>query len=194
MHHPHGHDCYMNSKPCPSFPCFFGERHGKPQKKQGYFIPTEPLKSLEKKGKNAQKNKEFLAGRKKQGIPKKQGKEGQGRKRSVCNCPCHLGLTNFVYAVFAMAIVHKQDNIANTEAHVSAATTKAYCSTERPYGIQTNVALKLLQKQLSCQEPLLFNHFFRLSLLFHFQEFLAFWSVSASFGHPKPQKLAEMKF
>ena len=48
------------------------------QKKQGFFIPTEPLKSLEKKGKKLKKNKEILAGQKKQGIPKKQGKEEQG--------------------------------------------------------------------------------------------------------------------
>ena len=31
------------------------------QKKQGLFIPTEPLTSLEKKGKNTQKSKEILA-------------------------------------------------------------------------------------------------------------------------------------
>ena len=58
----------MGSKPCPSFPCFFGKRQGKPPKKQGFFIPTEPLKSLEKKGKTpkkprnssqGEKNKEF---------------------------------------------------------------------------------------------------------------------------------------
>ena len=29
----------------------FQENAGKPTKKQGFFIPTEPLKSLEKKGK-----------------------------------------------------------------------------------------------------------------------------------------------
>ena len=60
---------------------FFGKRQGNPQKKQGFLIPTEPLKSLEKKGKTLKK---------KQGIPrkekktrnskKKQGKEGQGSK------------------------------------------------------------------------------------------------------------------
>ena len=48
-------------KPCPSFPCFFfGKRPAKPPKKQGFFIPTEPPKSLEKKGKMLKK---------KQGIP-----------------------------------------------------------------------------------------------------------------------------
>ena len=52
-----------------------------PPKKQGFFVPTEPLKSLEKKGKTVKKNKEIHAKkrRKKQGIPKKQGKEGQGK-------------------------------------------------------------------------------------------------------------------
>ena len=55
------------SQPCPSFPCFF-EKAGKTTKKQGFFIPTEPLKSLEKK-------------------EKKQGKEGQGgisRPKTLC--------------------------------------------------------------------------------------------------------------
>ena len=48
------------------FLVFFKEkgRENPPPKKQGFFIPTEPLKSLEKKGKNAQKNKELLARRK----------------------------------------------------------------------------------------------------------------------------------
>ena len=63
--------------PCPSFPCFFGKCHGKPPKKQRFFIPTEPLKSLEKKGKTLKKTRNFSQG-KKQGIPQKQGKEGQG--------------------------------------------------------------------------------------------------------------------
>ena len=36
--------------PCPSFPCFFGKRQGKPPKKQGFFIPPASLTSLEKKG------------------------------------------------------------------------------------------------------------------------------------------------
>ena len=41
---------------------FFGKRQGKPPKKQGFFIPTEPLKGEE--GENAQKNKEILAAEK----------------------------------------------------------------------------------------------------------------------------------
>ena len=58
---------------------FFGKRQGKPPKKQGFFIPTEPLKSLEKKGKTLKKTRNSSQGEKKQGIPnKKQGKEGQG--------------------------------------------------------------------------------------------------------------------
>ena len=35
------------------------KRRGKPPKKQGFLIPTEPLKSLEKMGKTLEKNKEF---------------------------------------------------------------------------------------------------------------------------------------
>ena len=57
---------------------FFWKKAGKTTKKQGFFIPTEPLKSLEKKGKNGQKNKEILARRKNKEFQKKQGKEGQG--------------------------------------------------------------------------------------------------------------------
>ena len=49
----------------------------KTPKKQGFFIPTEPLKSLEKKGKTLKKTRNSSQG-KKQGILKKQGKEGQG--------------------------------------------------------------------------------------------------------------------
>ena len=54
--------------PCPSFPCFLGKRQGKPPKKQGFFIPTEPLKIPGKEGKNARKNKEILARRKNKEI------------------------------------------------------------------------------------------------------------------------------
>ena len=39
---------------------FFGNRQGEPPKKQGLFILSEPLKSLGKKGKTAEKSKEFL--------------------------------------------------------------------------------------------------------------------------------------
>ena len=49
-------------------------------KKQGFFMPTEPLKSLEKKGKTVKKTRKCPQGEK-QGIPKKQGKEGQGINR-----------------------------------------------------------------------------------------------------------------
>ena len=62
--------------PCPSFPCFFGKMPGKPPKKQGFFIPTEPLKSLEKKGKTLKKTRNSSHG-KKQGIPKKKTRKGR---------------------------------------------------------------------------------------------------------------------
>ena len=67
----------LETVPCPSFPCFFGKSQGKSPKRQGFFIPTEPLKSLERKGKILKKTRNSLQG-KKQGISKKQGKEGQG--------------------------------------------------------------------------------------------------------------------
>ena len=48
--------------------------------KQG-FIPTEPLKALEKKGKCRKKNKEFLAGARNKEFPK-QGKQEQEKNRN----------------------------------------------------------------------------------------------------------------
>ena len=63
------------SIPCPSL--FFWKKARKTTKKQGFFKPAEPLKSLEKKGKTLEKTRNSSPA-KKQGIPKKQGKEGQG--------------------------------------------------------------------------------------------------------------------
>ena len=75
--------------PCPSFPCFFGKLQGKPPKKQGFFYPCRTPKIPGKEAKDAQKAKEFLAGEKK-GIPKKQGKEGQGTKPPAKSCDVGL--------------------------------------------------------------------------------------------------------
>ena len=61
--------------PCPSFPCFFGKTRGKPPKKQGFFIPTEPLKSLEKKGKTLKKTRNSSQGKKTRKSKKKQRKD-----------------------------------------------------------------------------------------------------------------------
>ena len=49
-------------EPCPSFPCFFGKKGKEDHKKTRFIIPTEPLKSLEKKGKTLEQ---------KQGIPRR---------------------------------------------------------------------------------------------------------------------------
>ena len=70
----------LMSEPCPSFPCFFGKRHGKPPKKQGFFIPTEPLERREKRS----KNKELLAGEKNKEFQKNK----ERKDRDVCNFPC----------------------------------------------------------------------------------------------------------
>ena len=55
------------------------------------IIPTEPLKSLEKKGKTLEKTRNFLQG-KEQGIQKKnkkrKDKEGQGRDNGCKSSPC----------------------------------------------------------------------------------------------------------
>ena len=81
-----GYGLWKKDCPCPSFPCFFLEKgRENHQKKQGFFIPTEPLKFLEKKGKTLKKNKEILARRKKQGIPKKKSKEWKDRGATLCN-------------------------------------------------------------------------------------------------------------
>ena len=70
---------FSTGLPCPSFPCFFWKKARKTaRKKQGFFYPYRTPKIHGKEGKNAQKNKEFLAGRKNKEFPKKQGKEGQG--------------------------------------------------------------------------------------------------------------------
>ena len=69
--------CTGKKKPGPSFPCFFcGKWQGKPPKKQGFFIPTEPLKSLKKEGKNAQKQKK----REKRSKKQKKGKNAKKNK------------------------------------------------------------------------------------------------------------------
>ena len=61
---------------CPPFPWFFfGERQEKPPKKQGLFIPTEPPKSMEKKGK-------------KQGIPRRGKTQGIPKERKERVSPC----------------------------------------------------------------------------------------------------------
>ena len=55
------------------------EWHRKPLKKQGFFIPTKALKSLEKKGKTLKKKGRLPRKGKKQGIQKKT-KGGTGQK------------------------------------------------------------------------------------------------------------------
>ena len=57
---------------------FEGGKQGKPPKKQGFFLSAEPLESLGKKGKNAQKSKGNSL-QKKRNPQKKQGKEDQGK-------------------------------------------------------------------------------------------------------------------
>ena len=72
---------YREQKTLSFLSLFFGKNARKTSKKQGFFIPTEPLKSLEKKGKTLKKTRKSSQG-KKQGIPKKQVKEGLGSART----------------------------------------------------------------------------------------------------------------
>ena len=62
--------------PSPSFPCFFGKEGRENHQNKDFFISTEPLKSLEKKGKKLPKN-EFLAGKKKNKEFKKKTRTGR---------------------------------------------------------------------------------------------------------------------
>ena len=84
----------MESGPsqCPSFPCFFGGKWPeKPPTKQGFAIPTEPLKSLEKKGKTLKKTRNFSQGRKKtrnskRNMERKTGSKSLGKENTVLGC------------------------------------------------------------------------------------------------------------
>ena len=67
--------------PCPSFPCFFEKGKKNHQQNKEFFIPSEPLKPLEKKGKTLKKNKEFLAGEKDKEF--KKNKERKDRVNSL---------------------------------------------------------------------------------------------------------------
>ena len=65
--------------PCPSF-VFLKKRQGNPLKKQGLFIPTEPLKSLEEKGKTVKKTRKSSQGEKTRNSPKtRKGRTGYVR-------------------------------------------------------------------------------------------------------------------
>ena len=52
------------------FLAFSGKRQGKPPKKQGFSVSSEPLKSLQKEGKTLKKSKEFLEKQKSKEIQK----------------------------------------------------------------------------------------------------------------------------
>ena len=68
------------SLPCPSFPCFFFWEKAKEnhQKKQGFFIPSEPLISLEKKGKPLRKTRNSPQGKNKEFQKNKEEKDRVG--------------------------------------------------------------------------------------------------------------------
>ena len=56
---------------------FFGKRQGQPPKKQGFVIPTEPPKTLEKKGKTLKKTRKSLQGEKNKEFQKtRKGRTG----------------------------------------------------------------------------------------------------------------------
>ena len=58
---------------------FFGKGQGKPPKQQGFFIATEPLKSLEKKRKTVKKTRKSSQGKKTRKSKKtRKGRTGSG--------------------------------------------------------------------------------------------------------------------
>ena len=72
---------------------FFWKKAGKNTKKQGFFIPAEPLKSPKKKGKTLKKKKEFLArGKSKEFQENKERKDRDCPRakyiveKSCCHC------------------------------------------------------------------------------------------------------------
>ena len=70
--------------PCPSFPCSFGKRQGKPQKKTRIIYPSRSPKIAGKEGENAQNNEEFLAREKKnKEFQKNKERTGWGRSNLV---------------------------------------------------------------------------------------------------------------
>ena len=91
--------------PCPSFPCFLRNRQRKPPKKQGFFIPTEPLKSLEKKGKKLEKTRKSSKKRRKNKEIQKKNKERKDRAAAQVSSnkvldrgPCHLWHPRSIHA------------------------------------------------------------------------------------------------
>ena len=92
------HFALKTLEPCPSFPCFlFWKRQGKPPKKQGFFTPTEPQDSLEKKGKTPPPPKKKKTRNSSQGTKqviskneerKDREKPSKGRDLLLASC-CH---------------------------------------------------------------------------------------------------------
>ena len=65
------------------FLVFFGKRQGKPPKKQGFLIPTEPLKSLEKERKTLKKTRNSSQGKNTRNSQKaRKGRTGPGTQFS----------------------------------------------------------------------------------------------------------------
>ena len=60
--------------PWSSFPCLFGKQQGKPPKRQGFLLLAEPLNPWERREKRS-KSQGIPWKRKRQGKPKRQGKE-----------------------------------------------------------------------------------------------------------------------
>ena len=58
---------------------FWKKRHGKPPKKQGFFIPAEPLNPWKRREKRSKKNKEILAGRKNKEFQKNKDRKDSKR-------------------------------------------------------------------------------------------------------------------
>ena len=70
---------FRHSLPCRPFPWFFCFYQGKPQNYQGFAVPAEPTKFLERTKKTPKNNQGKSSLQIYQGNQKSQGKEGPGR-------------------------------------------------------------------------------------------------------------------
>ena len=68
---------FETEKPCPSFPCFFWKRQGKPPKNKDFLFPPNPWNPWKRSEKRSKKQGIPRRGKNKE-FKKKQGKEGQG--------------------------------------------------------------------------------------------------------------------
>ena len=88
-------EAFITIVTCPVLPVlpflvFLAQGKENLKKSKDFLFPTEPLKSLERKGKTHKNAMHSSQGEKKQGNKRKQGKEGHGRQRNRYSPHRHL--------------------------------------------------------------------------------------------------------